>query len=82
MTRPEILCADIHLPPSLCSAIKCFYDFSSRMGYDGLMKKRTDDYCNEGEAIFYKTSRFTRVEFNTYSMADLAFKVRHIELVQ
>ncbi|XP_062610899.1 uncharacterized protein LOC134272714 [Saccostrea cucullata] len=44
------------------------------MGYEGLMRKRTDDYFNEGEALFYKSSRFTIVESNTYSMAELANK--------
>ncbi|XP_062599170.1 uncharacterized protein LOC134260634, partial [Saccostrea cucullata] len=44
------------------------------MGYEGRMRKRTDDYFNEGEALFYKSSRFTIVESNTYSMAELANK--------
>ena len=46
-----------------------------RMGYEGLMKKRTDDYSNEGEATFFRTSRFTVVDRQSYSMAELANKV-------
>ncbi|XP_022293286.2 uncharacterized protein LOC111103940 [Crassostrea virginica] len=44
------------------------------MGYEGLMKKRTDDYSNEGEATFFRTSRFTVVDRQSYSMAELANK--------
>lgn len=47
-----------------------------RMGYEGLWKKRTNELYDEGEATFYKTSRFTVVESNTYSLADLANKVK------
>lgn len=46
------------------------------MGYEGLWKKRTNELFDEGEATFYKTSRFTVVESNTYSLADLANKVK------
>lgn len=46
------------------------------MGYEGLWKKRTNELYDEGEATFYKTSRFTVVESNTYSLADLANKVK------
>ncbi|XP_021377441.1 uncharacterized protein LOC110465734 isoform X1 [Mizuhopecten yessoensis] len=44
----------------------------SRLGYEGLMKKRTQEYFNEGEATFYKTDRFSAVETCTYSLKDLA----------
>lgn len=47
-----------------------------RMGYEGLWKKRTNELYDEGEATFYKMSRFTVVESNTYSLADLANKVK------
>lgn len=50
--------------------------FCCRMGYEGLWKKRTNELYDEGEATFYKTSRFTVVESNTYSLADLANKVK------
>lgn len=46
------------------------------MGYEGLWKKRTNELYDEGEATFYKTSRFTVVESNTYSLSDLANKVK------
>ncbi|XP_069129852.1 nucleolar and coiled-body phosphoprotein 1-like isoform X2 [Argopecten irradians] len=44
----------------------------NRLGYEGVIKKRTQDYFDEGEATFYRTSRFTVVEANTYSLAELA----------
>ncbi|XP_060067696.1 ABC transporter F family member 4-like [Ylistrum balloti] len=46
----------------------------SKLGYEGVMKKRTQEYFNEGEATFYKTSRFSVIESQTYSLADLAEK--------
>lgn len=52
------------------------------MGYDGLWKKRTNELYDEGEATFYKTSRFTVVESNTYSLADLANKVKSCVLLK
>ncbi|XP_033740793.1 muscle M-line assembly protein unc-89-like [Pecten maximus] len=44
----------------------------TRLGYEGVMKKRTQDYFDEGEATFYRTSRFSVVNTQTYSLADLA----------
>lgn len=44
------------------------------LGYDSLIKKRTDDYFAEGEATFYKTNRFTLVSSSTHSLAELAEK--------
>lgn len=52
------------------------------MGYEGLWKKRTNELYDEGEATFYKTSRFTVVESNTYSLADLANKVKSCVLLK
>lgn len=52
------------------------------MGYEGLWKKRTNELFDEGEATFYKTSRFTVVESNTYSLADLANKVKSCVLLK
>lgn len=52
------------------------------MGYEGLWKKRTNELYDEGEATFYKASRFTVVESNTYSLADLANKVKSFVLLK
>ncbi|WAR08712.1 CCR4-like protein [Mya arenaria] len=45
------------------------------IGYEGLFKQRTDDYFDEGEATFYRTSRFTLVEQSLHRLADLVDKV-------
>ncbi|KAK3097801.1 hypothetical protein FSP39_013307 [Pinctada imbricata] len=44
------------------------------IGYEGIMMKRTDDYYDEGEASFYKTSRFTPIQTQTYSLKQLAIE--------
>ncbi|KAJ8315192.1 hypothetical protein KUTeg_007342 [Tegillarca granosa] len=44
------------------------------LGYDSLFMKRTDDYFAEGEATFFKTSRFTLVSSSSHSLAELAEK--------
>lgn len=51
-----------------------------RLGYEGLYKKRTKDYYKEGEATFYKTSKFTLVDQSLNSMADLLNKVSLLTL--
>ncbi|KAL4233560.1 hypothetical protein ACF0H5_008240 [Mactra antiquata] len=44
------------------------------LGYDGLFKRRTQEYFNEGEATFYKTSRFTLMKSTLSSFYDLINK--------
>ncbi|XP_060577975.1 myb-like protein X isoform X2 [Ruditapes philippinarum] len=44
------------------------------LGYDGVHKKRNADYYDEGEATFYKTSRFTVVETQSTTFSQLLQK--------
>ncbi|XP_059143429.1 nucleolar protein dao-5-like isoform X2 [Physella acuta] len=46
----------------------------AKNGYAGDFIKRTKDYWEEGEATFVKTSKFTVLSSNGYSLTDLAFK--------
>lgn len=46
------------------------------MGYEGLWKKRINEFYDEGEVIFYKTSRFIVVESNIYFLVDFVNKVK------
>ncbi|KAH3739787.1 nucleolar protein dao-5-like isoform X2 [Dreissena polymorpha] len=46
----------------------------TQLGYEGFYKKRTDDYFVEGEATFFKTSRFTLVDSSLCRLADLVNK--------
>lgn len=48
------------------------------LGYGGFHKKRTEEFYDEGEATFYKTSRFTLVDVTTHRVADLVEKVCNI----
>lgn len=50
--------------------------FCCRMGYEGLWKKRINEFYDEGEVIFYKTSRFIVVESNIYFLVDFVNKVK------
>lgn len=43
-------------------------------GYEGFHKKRTEDFFDEGEATFYRTSRFTLVDVSLHRVADLVEK--------
>ena len=52
------------------------YYFS--LGYSGIMKKRTQEYFDEGEATFWKDSRFSIVTSELLSVARLADKVSDI----
>lgn len=52
------------------------YYFS--LGYSGIMKKRTQEYFDEGEATFWKDSRFSLVTSELLSVARLADKVSDI----
>lgn len=52
-----------------------WYPFSFSLGYSGIMKKRTQEYFDEGEATFWKNSRFALVKSETSSLATLANKV-------
>lgn len=44
------------------------------LGYSGIMKKRTEEYFDEGEATFWKDSRFSLVNSELLSVARLADK--------
>lgn len=46
------------------------------MGYEGLWKKRINEFYDEGEVIFYKTSQFIVVESNIYFLVDFVNKVK------
>lgn len=46
------------------------------MGYEGLWKKRINEFYDEGEVIFYKMSRFIVVESNIYFLVDFVNKVK------
>jgi len=46
-----------------------------RLGYEGFHMKRTQDYFKEGEATFYRTSRFILKEHSLNRLADLVNKV-------
>ena len=52
------------------------YYFS--LGYSGIMKKRTQEYFDEGEVTFWKDSRFSLVNSELLSLARLADKVSFI----
>ena len=52
------------------------YYFS--LGYSGIMKKRMQEYFDEGEATFWKDSRFSLVTSELLSVARLADKVSFI----
>ena len=52
-----------------------FLLFCSSHGYEGIHKKRTEDFFDEGEATFYRTSRFTLVDVSLHRVADLVEKV-------
>ncbi|KAK3592339.1 hypothetical protein CHS0354_021673 [Potamilus streckersoni] len=41
------------------------------IGYDGFFQKRTNDFYHEGEATFYRTSRFTHIASQKYGLKDL-----------
>ena len=56
-----------------CDEILCV-DFKSQ-GYDGLMKCRTKEEFDEGEATFYKTSCFDLVSSKGVSLTEVAHKV-------
>lgn len=43
-------------------------------GYEGTFMKRTDDYNDEGEATFFKTSKFSLVDVHKASLASLVEK--------
>lgn len=46
------------------------------MGYEGLWKKRINEFYDEGEVIFYKMSWFIVVESNIYFLVDFVNKVK------
>ena len=52
--------------------------FDCRLGYEGQFYKRQSEYFDEGEATFYRTSRFSFVKNNSYSLAELATEVRNL----
>jgi len=43
-------------------------------GFAGVFKKRVDDYFNEGEATFWRLSRFTLAQHRGHALKDLACK--------
>ncbi|KAK7492023.1 hypothetical protein BaRGS_00016687 [Batillaria attramentaria] len=45
-----------------------------KLGYDGLMMKRTKDYYDEGEATFYKTALFELESSKRVSLTEVARK--------
>ena len=55
----------------ICNCLILFFS----LGYEGVFMKRIDEVNDEGEATFYRTSRFTMVTHRGVALRDLAFKV-------